>query len=96
MYLGIYDFDGDPEDLAARYDHLIAQFPPDAVTLNACVRRPDGITVIDTCPSESDFRGFAASAEFAAGLASVGLGTPRVTPLGEVHALHGTRTAVTA
>jgi len=96
MYLGTYDFDGDPEDLVARYDQLIGQFPPDLVTLNVCVRRTDGITVIDTCPSEGDFRSFSASAEFAAGLAAVGLPTPRVEARGDVHALHGSRTAVTA
>ena len=92
MYLGTYDFDGDPDDLAARYDQLVGQLPPDIILLNLCIRRPDGITVVDTCPSEADFASFSSSPEFAAGLASVGLPTPRVQPVGEVHALHGSQT----
>ena len=96
MYLGTYDFDGDPDDLTARYEQLLAQLPPDMVMVNLCVRRPDGITVVDTCPTEADFHAFAASPEFAAGLASVGLGTPRVHALGAVHALHGTHVSVPA
>jgi len=89
MYLGTYDFDGDPDDLVARYDKLMAAFPPEMILLNVCVRRADGITILDTCPSEADFRGFSTSTEFAEGLASVGLPTPRVEARGEVHALHG-------
>jgi hypothetical protein len=96
MYLGTYEFDGDPDDLAERFDRLAAAFPPGSLLLNACVRRPGGITVIDTCPTEADFRAFSAGADLAAGLASVGLGTPRVTALGEVHALQGTCTRVPA
>jgi hypothetical protein len=96
MYLGTYDFDGDPDDLVARYDELLGKFPPEMVLLNVCIRRADGITIVDTCPTEADFRGFSTSAEFAAGLASVGLPTPRVHPLGEVHAAHGTHLSVPA
>src|SRR5262249_25461248 len=93
MYLGTYELDGDPDDLTERYDRLVEAFPPDLILLNVCIRRPDGITIIDTCPSEGAFRAFSTSQEFAAGLASVGLPTPRVTPVGPVHALHGTRAA---
>ena len=96
MYLGTYDFDGDPEDLVARYDQLVGMFPEGVVMLNVCVRRADGITVIDTCPSEADFRGFSTSAEFAGALEAVGLPTPRVQAQGEVHAAHGSHITVPA
>ena len=50
MYLTTYHFDGDPEALQAGYQRMIAGFPTDELLFNVCVARPDGISVVDTCP----------------------------------------------
>lgn len=89
MYLAAYHFNGEPDQLQAGYDRMISAFPPDAVLLNLCVTRSDGITVFDTCPSLADFESFSASDEFASALTAAGLPTPRIESLGDVHGLHG-------
>jgi hypothetical protein len=85
MFLGMYRFDGDPAELVAAYDRLIAGFPPGMIELQLCVRRPDGITVFDTCPSAEVFAEFSTSEGFAGALRAAGLPTPTVEPLGDVH-----------
>ena len=78
MYLGIYRFDGDPDTLLAAYDRLAASIPLDGSVVHVCVRRDDGITVYDTCPSREAFEGFAASAEFHGAVAAAGLPGPSI------------------
>jgi hypothetical protein len=85
MFLGSYDFDGDPAGLLPAYERLLAQYPPDGLDLHVCVIREGGITVYDACPSRADFDGFLASGEFHAAVAAAGLPVPRVSGLGEVH-----------
>jgi hypothetical protein len=72
MYLGTYTFDGDPDELLARYDRMMAGFPEESLLVQVCVRGTNGITVIDTCPSEAEFRAFSTSPEFHAALGAVG------------------------
>ncbi len=86
MHIASYRFDGDPDDLQARYDKMLAGFPPGMILLNLCVRRDDGITIIDACPTVADFEAFSTGEEFAAALASVGLPTPQID-------LHGSAVA---
>ena len=85
MYLGSYDFDGDPAELVPAYDRLMAGFPPDMMMLHVCVVRDDGITVFDACPSPEVFREFSTGPEFAGAIAQAGLPTPRITERGQVH-----------
>jgi hypothetical protein len=85
MFIGSYEFSGDPEVLLAAYDRLMAAMPPDAIDLHVCVAGDDGITVLDACPSQEVFVAFSGSAEFAAAVQQAGLPTPVVTPLGDVH-----------
>jgi hypothetical protein len=84
MYLGHYAFDGDPDDLTAGYQRMVAAFGSDSLELHVAVRRPDGLDVYDTCPSEEVFAAFTTSAEFGATLAAAGLPLPRVTGCGQV------------
>jgi len=86
VFLGAYHFDGDTGALLDGYDRMVAQFPPGVLELNVCVARDDGITVFDACPSGDVFAGFSQSAEFLAAVSTAGLPTPRVEPLGDVHA----------
>jgi len=85
MHLGTYRFEGDPDDLLVRYDRMLAGFPVDELLVHVCVRRTDGITIIDTCPTEADFRAFSTSAEFRGALDAVGLPSPVIESVGAVH-----------
>ena len=85
MHLATYRIDGDPDDLLARYDRMLAGFPADELLVHVCVRRDNGITIIDTCPTEADFRAFSTSAEFRGALEAVGLPQPTIESVGAVH-----------
>ena len=84
MFLGAFHFDGSVDELAAAHDRMLAGYPPDALQLHISVRRDDGITVYDACPSRTDFEHFTASDEFRGALAAAGLPWPRIEPVGEV------------
>jgi len=45
MYLGIYDIDGDPDELLTAYDRVMAGMPDDRVYFHACAVRGNGITI---------------------------------------------------
>jgi hypothetical protein len=62
MHGSIWTFRGDPEELLEAYDGLIAEILP-FVVLHLCLRTPDGILLIDTCPDRDAFARFAASDE---------------------------------
>jgi len=85
MHLGTYRFDGDPDDLLVRYDRMLAGFPVDELLVHVCVRRTDGITIIDTCPNAAEFRAFSTSAGFRDALDAVGLPSPVIESVGDVH-----------
>ncbi len=86
MFLGAYHFDGDAAALVEAYDRMRAFFPPDALAFHACVVAEGGITVFDGCPSRADFATFSTGPQFRGAVAAAGLPTPRIEPVGEVHA----------
>ena len=84
MFLGVYHFDGEADDLLARYDALMADFPPDAILLHACVVRDGGISVYDACPSAEVFAAFSVGLSFsilamASSTSSIGFASPART-----------------
>jgi hypothetical protein len=85
MFLGSYRFSGDPDVLLAAYARLRTDLPEEDIVLHLCLRRDDGITVLDACPSREELEAFAAGPELAAALAAVGLPTPDFRVLGEIH-----------
>ena len=85
MFLGCYEFQGDPAELLVAYDRLMERFGPEASDLHVCVVHGSGITVFDTCPSREVFEAFSASAEFRGAVAAAALPYPIVRPLGDVH-----------
>jgi hypothetical protein len=62
MHASIWHLPGDPDDLLPRYDAPLAELP--AMRLQICLRAPDGIILVDTCPSREVFEGFATSDAF--------------------------------
>ena len=87
MHLGIYRFEGEPEDLLRAYDRLAATIPPGNVSWHLCAVEPGGIVVYDTCPSEAAFTAFANGPEFAAAVRAAGLPEPAVSG----HPVHAAR-----
>jgi hypothetical protein len=77
MYLGIYEIDGDPDELLAAYDRLIGMMPEAQVVFHACAVREDGITVYDACPTKEVFEQFSTSPEFRGATEAAGLPWPR-------------------
>ena len=64
MHGSIWKFTGDPDELAARYDAMVAEMPTDEFFAHLCLRAPDGIVIVDTCPSREAFKAFAAGDGF--------------------------------
>lgn len=58
MHASISTFRGDPDELLARYDAMVAEVPAANMRLHLCLRADDGIVVIDTCPSREAFAAF--------------------------------------
>ncbi len=58
MHASIWRFRGDGDDLLARYEAMIAEIPESSFLLHICLRGPDGLTVVDTCPSRTAFEEF--------------------------------------
>jgi hypothetical protein len=86
MFLGSYEFTGDPKELLEAYDRLSALMGPESLYFHACVVGDAGITVFDACPSQEVFASFAGGDFFADVLRKVGLPSPKVTQLGDLHA----------
>jgi hypothetical protein len=61
MHASIWRFAGDPDELARRYDAMVAELPRAGMRLHLCLRAADGIVLVDTCPSREDFEAFASS-----------------------------------
>ena len=76
MHVSIWKFDGDPDDLTRRYDALVAEMPSEQFVVNLCLRAPDGIVIVDACPSREAFEAFSASEEFRSARRSHGLPDP--------------------
>jgi hypothetical protein len=85
MFLGRYDFAGDPADLRAAYDVFMGGVPADSVPFHCCVETPGGLSVLDCCPSREVFEAFSTSEDVLGAMRAAGLPTPVVTQVGEVH-----------
>jgi hypothetical protein len=73
MHASIWIFRGDPEQLLHRYEAMVRELPPANMKLHLCLRAPDGIVVVDTCPTKEAFDAF--------------VGSPHVRTLRERHGL---------
>lgn len=82
MFAGAYRFAGDPAEIVAAYDPMMTGVDPATLDLHVGA---DGLVVVDACPSEAMFRGFAANPEFAAARRRAGLLEPTIKYLGVVH-----------
>jgi hypothetical protein len=60
MHASISRFTGDPDELLRRYRAMLEDVPPSAMAVHLCLRAPDGLVVVDTCPSREDYARFAA------------------------------------
>jgi hypothetical protein len=87
MHTSIWKFTGDPEELVRSYDALAAAMPTAEFIAHLCLLAPDGIIVIDTCPTEEDFRAFATSDEFRSARREHGLPEPTELRDYPVHAI---------
>jgi hypothetical protein len=63
VHASIWTFRGDPEQLVEAYDGVASEILP-AVKLHLCLRTPDGIVLVDTCPDRGTFERFAGGEEF--------------------------------
>ncbi len=60
-YLGCYRFAGDPVELQAAHDRLVARFPKQDMDVHLCVATDEGLLVYDACPDREHFRRFSSS-----------------------------------
>jgi len=84
MYLGMYSFRGDPAELLAGHDRMLALLPAGQLELHLCVQTEDGIAVLDTCPNRQVFDRFSSGPEFQELVAAAGLPKPEIRRLGEI------------
>jgi hypothetical protein len=85
MILSAYQFQGDAETLMECHRKMMELYPPTGLDLHIAVTHQRGLTVYDSCPDLATQEAFVSSPEFASALAQVGLSTPTVEVLGEVH-----------
>ena len=60
MHASIWRYRGDPDELLRSYESMFADVSSSTFVVHLCLRAPDGIVVVDTCPSREAFEGFAA------------------------------------
>lgn len=58
MHASIWRFSRNPDELLDRYDAMLGEVPAESMRLHLCLRAPDGVVVVDTCPSLEAFEGF--------------------------------------
>ena len=68
MHASIWKFTGDAAELAHSYDALAAEMPTAEFIAHLCLLTPDGILIVDTCPTQEAFEAFAGSGEFRSAL----------------------------
>ena len=83
MNLNQYDVKGDPARLLAVWERTVAELGKEELVLNVVTERPDGITILDACPTEADFQGWIDGDDWRRIKAELG-GDVVVTRLGEV------------
>ena len=88
MILSAYHFDGEPDALMEGHHRMMELFPPSGLDLHIAVTHEHGLTVYDSCPDFPTHKEFVASPEFHGAIAQVGLPTPRIEVIGEVHFAH--------
>lgn len=66
VHASIWRFSGDPDDLLHRYDAMVSEIPAANMRFHLCLRAPDGIVLVDTCPTRAAFEAFAADPGFRA------------------------------
>jgi hypothetical protein len=88
VILSTYQFDGDPDALMECHHRMMAMFPPSGLDLHIAVTHERGLTVFDSCPDLATQEAFVASPEFRSAIDQVGLPTPTIEVLGEVHFAH--------
>ena len=76
MHCSIWTYAGDPDELVARYEALVADIPAENMRFHACARTHDGIVIFDTCPSKEVYDSFWNSPDVVALLRRHGLGDP--------------------
>jgi hypothetical protein len=86
MHASIWTFVGDPDELARRYDAMVAEIPAAGMRLHLCLRTEEGIVLVDTCPSREAFEAFAGGEAFRALRARHGLPEPERVTDHPVHA----------
>jgi hypothetical protein len=76
MHASIWRFSGDPDALAEAYESFTAELPEDVMRLHLALRAPDGLVIVDTCPTRQDFVDFTSDPGVHAKLHAHGLGLP--------------------
>jgi hypothetical protein len=76
MHASIWKFNGDPDELARRYDALTAELPTDQFISHLCLKAPDGLVIFDTCPTREAFDAFATGDAFRGALRRHGMPDP--------------------
>ena len=64
MHESIWKFTGDTDELTRSYDQMVAEFPAAEFIAHLCLRAPDGIVIVDTCPSREAFEAFSSGDAF--------------------------------
>jgi hypothetical protein len=83
MNLNEYTVQGDPSRLLAVWDRTVAEAGKESFFLSIVTERPDGITILDVCPTEADFQGWINGDDWRRIKAELG-GDVVVTRLGEL------------
>jgi hypothetical protein len=94
MYASIWKFQGDPDELAAAYEAFAAELPEP--TLQLALRAPDGLVVVDTCPTRDAFVAFTSDPAVHAQLKRHGLGLPAELDGYDVHVIRSASAAPAA
>ena len=58
MHCSVWRFVGDPDDLERRYLAMMAEIPESNHALHVTAKTPDGLLIVDTCPSQEAFEAF--------------------------------------
>ncbi|MHC6231113.1 hypothetical protein ACX5I6_16100 [Arthrobacter sp. MMS24-T111] len=80
----MYIFRGNPAELLAGHDRMLALLPEGQLDLHLCVETKDGIAVLDTCPNKEVFDRFSSGRSFHELVAAAGLPPAEIQHLGIV------------
>ncbi|MHC6231812.1 hypothetical protein ACX5I6_19960 [Arthrobacter sp. MMS24-T111] len=80
----MYTFRGNPAELLAGHDRMLALLPEGQLDLHLCVETEDGIAVLDSCPNKEVFDRFSSGRPFQQLVAAAGLPPAEIQHLGIV------------